>query len=128
MAGSDPRRDKLRAIAERQGLVGALNDSKWQGILDQLVPMHLPVRAKLISDNEISDWTVLGNVPSGYIEPVSIGPYLCLEIEWLEIRSETAGDLERVRKLLAEVNVRFSISGNIMHMDAYLRSQATGSR
>jgi len=122
MAGLDPRRKILRSLIEKEALVGLLNDTKWREILESIVPRHPKVRVKLLTEDEASEWTGLSKVPPSYIEPVSVGPVLCMEIEWIELRFASEADLVEVVRCLRRLGVNCLSDAGVISIRAYQRS------
>lgn len=138
MAGRDPRRKKLQALIQREGIVSQMSDTKWMRLIEALQEAELPIRyrIKLLTDPDISDWGWwFARIPANYIEMSSIVPVLALEVEWLEIdatgpwRSGVVDQVlvnpvdysEEVVSLLKSARVPYTVNDKVFRVAGHLR-------
>ncbi len=111
MAGRDPRRQSLRKLIGREFSVSLMNDTKWNKVLSQLRILPVTLRAKLITEGEVSTWGRVVVPHANYIELLTAcpqgGPYLVLELEYLEIDAqEHSAEVETILDSLRVPHLR----------------------
>jgi hypothetical protein len=99
-------RQRAKRIAERRGLGGMANDTKWREFFLKIAGATFPLEVKFIHEEHAfvnkSVW-----VPSeNYIEGTGMGPELFVFIEW--VRSSRVGELVAISR---EVGLECNVDG-----------------
>lgn len=99
-------RQRARSIAQRRGLGGLANDTKWSEFFAAIVAARVPVEIKLIDINETFGCGVVWSPVAGYVEGAGhMGPVLYVFIEWVRSSAiEQVKTAARAAGLECEVN------------------------
>ena len=84
-------RQRAKRIAQRRGLGGLANDTKWQEFFLQMTGSAVALEIKFIHDECTFVNRIVWSPSENYIEGTGMGPELFIFIEW--VRSSKVNEL-----------------------------------
>ena len=89
-------RQRAKRIAERRGLGGMANDTKWREFFVQIAGVPIPFEVKFIHEERVFVNNSVWSPAENYIEGTGMGPELFVFLEW--VRSVKVGELLAVSR------------------------------